>query len=100
MFLKSGGFPSTKAQLTSSTFTAEKPEYFGGEAINETLSKASSSVAEGLAVPALPVYANSVYADTVGQAYQDKSDLNAGLEAWQKAIVKYGNEQGFKVTSK
>ncbi|GAH92398.1 unnamed protein product, partial [marine sediment metagenome] len=36
----------------------------------------------------------------VGQAYQNKTDLNAGLEAWQKAIVKYGNEQGFKVTSK
>ncbi|MCS5485518.1 sugar ABC transporter substrate-binding protein [Curtobacterium sp. C1] len=100
VFLKSGGFPSTKAQLTSSTFTAEKPEYFGGEAINETLSKASSSVAEGWQYLPFQVYANSVYADTVGQAYQDKSDLNAGLEAWQKAIVKYGNEQGFKVTSK
>ena len=44
------------------------------------------------------VYANSIFGDTVGQSYADKSDLNAGLTGWQKAIVEYGNEQGFTVT--
>ena len=42
-------------------------------------------------------YANSIYGDTVGQAYQSKSDLNTGLKAWQDALVKYGNQQGFTV---
>ena len=46
------------------------------------------------------MYANSVYADTVGQAYEKHTDLNAGLEAWQAALVKYGKAQGFTVTTK
>lgn len=35
--------------------------------------------------------------DTVGQSYADKSDLNAGLIAWQDALIEYGDEQGFTV---
>ena len=46
------------------------------------------------------VYANSIYGDTVGQAYTSNSSLNPALEAWQKALVEYGNQQGFTVTGK
>ncbi|MBO3732333.1 hypothetical protein [Glycomyces niveus] len=43
------------------------------------------------------VYADSVFPDTVGVAYTDQSDLNAGLQAWQEQLVSYGDSQGFKV---
>jgi len=43
------------------------------------------------------VYANSIFSDTVGQSYANKSDLNEGLMTWQDQLVSYGNEQGFSV---
>lgn len=43
------------------------------------------------------VYGNSIFGDTVGNAYTDKSDLNAALQAWQDALIEYGNAQGFTV---
>jgi multiple sugar transport system substrate-binding protein len=43
------------------------------------------------------VYANSVFPDTVGTAYTEQSDLNAGLEAWQESLESYGAAQGFQV---
>ena len=44
-------------------------------------------------------YANSIFADNVGQAYTKQTDLLTGLQNWQKAIVGYGNSQGFKVNA-
>jgi multiple sugar transport system substrate-binding protein len=99
-FLKLGGFPSTTATLKSASFLDTKPDYFGNQPINTVLTDASSSVRPGWAFLPFQVYANSIYADTMGQAYQNNSDLNVGLKAWQAAIVKYGNQQGFTVTSK
>lgn len=43
------------------------------------------------------MYANSVFNDTVGKAYVSSTKLSAGLNAWQQASVKYGNDQGFTV---
>ena len=99
-FLASGGFPSTTSTLTSSDFLATKPDYFSGQAINEVLKGSSDSVASGWQYLPFQVYANSIYGDTVGQSYADFSDINTGLKAWQTALVKYGNEQGFTVTAK
>ncbi|KJL48682.1 Lactose-binding protein precursor [Microbacterium hydrocarbonoxydans] len=97
VFLGSGGFPSTVAQLNDDEFLNATPEYFGGQEINKVLVDASQNVAEGWEYLPFQVYANSVFPDTVGQAYNDRSDLNAGLEAWQKNLVGYGSNQGFDV---
>ena len=97
VFLESGGFPSTTADLEDPTFLAAAPEYFGGQKINEVLTQGSKDVRSGWSYLPFQVYANSIFGDTVGQAYQNKSDLNAGLKAWQDALVKYGNAQGFTV---
>ena len=40
------------------------------------------------------VYANSIFPDTVGQAYTGKSSLSAGLQAWQQQSASYGTQQG------
>ncbi|HEV7812296.1 MAG TPA: sugar ABC transporter substrate-binding protein, partial [Leifsonia sp.] len=42
-------------------------------------------------------YAYSSYTETMGKALSDKGDLSAGLDAWQKALVTYGTQQGFAV---
>jgi multiple sugar transport system substrate-binding protein len=97
VFLESGGFPSTTADLESPEFLAQTPEYFGGQAINETLVDASKNVPSGWHYLPYQVYANSIFGDTVGQAYEKSSDLNEGLQTWQDQLVDYGNQQGFTV---
>jgi multiple sugar transport system substrate-binding protein len=97
VFLESGGFPSTTADLNSEEFLNYAPEYFGGQQINQVSVAASENVVSGFQYLPFQVYANSVFPDTVGSAYTDQSDLNAGLQAWQEQLVTYGNSQGFKV---
>lgn len=97
VFLEGGGFPSTTAQLTSDEFLNATPEYFGGQEINKVLVEASDNVISGWQYLPFQVYANSVFADTVGAAYTARSDLNVGLQAWQDQLVSYGNQQGFTV---
>ncbi|MDU0327512.1 MULTISPECIES: sugar ABC transporter substrate-binding protein [Microbacterium] len=97
IFAESGGFPSTTAQLSDPEFVDQASDYFGGQKINEVLTQASSEVREGWSYLPFQVYANSIFSDTVGQAYANKSDLNAGLSTWQDQLVQYGNDQGFSV---
>ena len=92
-----GGFPSTVADLESDEFLNYESEYFGGQKINEVLVQASKDVVPGWSYLPFQTYANSIFGDTVGQAYASKADLNEGLAAWQEATVKYGVEQGFTV---
>ncbi len=100
IFMESGGFPSTTADLESSAFLNEEPEYFGGQKINEVLVDASKSSDNDFTYLPYQVYANSVYADTVGQSYEKGTSLESGLEAWQNSLVKYGKQQGFTVSTK
>lgn len=97
IFAESGGFPSTTAQLSDPAFVDQESEYFGGQQINQVLTQAAADVRSGWQYLPYQVYANSIFGDTVGQAYQSKSDLNAGLQAWQDQLVSYGNDQGFTV---
>ncbi|MEJ1091424.1 sugar ABC transporter substrate-binding protein [Microbacterium istanbulense] len=97
IFLETGGFPSTTAELSSEEFLSAAPEYFGGQEINRVLADAAASVVTGWEYLPFQVYGNSIFGDTVGQAYQDGTDLNDGLVAWQDALVAYGNDQGFSV---
>ncbi|TFD90696.1 sugar ABC transporter substrate-binding protein [Cryobacterium lactosi] len=96
--IDAGGFPSTVADLESDEFLGYESEYFGGQKINEVLVQSASDVVEGWSYLPFQVYSNSIFSDTVGQSYANKSDLNGGLTDWQKAIAAYGNEQGFTVT--
>ncbi|MEV7694805.1 sugar ABC transporter substrate-binding protein [Microbacterium sp. NPDC089189] len=97
IFAESGGFPSTTAQLESDEFLNAESEYFGGQKINEVLVQAAKDVQEGWQYLPFQVYANSIFGDTVGQSYANKTDLNEGLATWQEQLVQYGNDQGFTV---
>ena len=98
-FIKSGGFPSTTADLTSPAFVDEAVPYFGGQKINQVLTSASKDVAPGWTYLPYQTYANSIFSDTAGKAYVNATGLDAGLAAWQQAIVDYGNQQGFTVSA-
>ena len=98
--IDAGSFPSTTADLESDDFLNYQSEYFGGQEINKVLVQASSDVLPGWSYLPFQVYSNSIYSDTVGQAYENKSDIADGLSAWQKETAAYGTEQGFTVTEK
>ncbi|MGW3999449.1 ABC transporter substrate-binding protein [Amycolatopsis sp. NPDC004772] len=98
-FIKSGGFPSTTADLTSPAFVDEALPYFGGQKVNQVLTQASKDVAPGWTYLPYQTYANSIFSDTAGKAYVNATPLDAGLAAWQQAIVDYGNQQGFTVSA-
>jgi multiple sugar transport system substrate-binding protein len=97
IFLASGGFPATKADLESDEFKNFSSPYFGGQKINEVLTTAATQVSSGWEYLPYQLYAETIFSDTAGQAYVNNSDLNAGLKSWQDALVKYGNQQGFSV---
>jgi len=95
----SGDFPSSNTMLNASSFLDQAPAYFGGQKINQVLSQAASQVLPGWSYLPFQVYANSIFPDTVGQAYTGKSSLDAGLQAWQQQSASYGTQQGFSVAS-
>jgi multiple sugar transport system substrate-binding protein len=99
VFLESGGFPATTADLESSEFKNFSSPYFGGQKINEVLTTAATQVSSGWEYLPYQLYAETIFSDTAGQAYVNNSDLNAGLESWQDALVDYGNQQGFSVNA-
>ena len=96
----SGGFPALTSILTSSDFQDQAPAYFGGQKINQVLAAAASSVLPGWSYMPFQVYANSIYPDTVGKAYTNKTDLASAITAWYKSSATYGQQQGFTVTVK
>ncbi|WP_163275412.1 ABC transporter substrate-binding protein [Cellulomonas iranensis] len=97
VFLESGGFPATVADLESDDFLNQESEYFGGQQINKVLVDAANSVGKGWQYLPWQAYANSIYSDTVGQSYLNRADINDGLKAWQEQNVTYGKEQGYTV---
>ena len=90
-----GAFPATNDELNSDAFLGKEFPYFGGQKVNEVLAASAASVVPGWQYLPFQVYANSIFGDTVGQAYVTDTSLVDGLAAWQDASTEYGQEQGF-----
>ncbi|GAB3263591.1 ABC transporter substrate-binding protein [Kineosporia babensis] len=98
IFIESGGFPSTTADLSDPAFTGAESEYFGGQKINEVLAAAAGTVQPNWSYLPIQAYANTIFGDTAGKtSYNNNSDLNAGLAAWKAKIDEYATQQGFTV---
>lgn len=97
VLLSKGGFPATVKNLESDAFLDQTSDYFGGQEINKVLVDAANSVSTGWQYLPWQSYANSIYADTVGKSYLNKTSIVDGLAAWQQQNVAYGTEQGFTV---
>lgn len=99
VFLASGGFPATTADLESADFQGKTDDYFGGQQVNKVIVDSSKRVGTGWQYLPWQSYANSIFSDTAGKAFLNKSDINEGLKAWQDQNVTYGKAQGFTVTA-
>nr|WP_296067387.1 sugar ABC transporter substrate-binding protein [uncultured Actinoplanes sp.] len=92
-------FPATKALLADSSFTQQKPEFYGGQTVNQVFSDISQTVNTEFQWPPFLDQAVTDWNETVGKSFADKSDANAALDQWQQRITEYAKNQGFKVGS-
>jgi multiple sugar transport system substrate-binding protein len=93
-------FPASEKVLKNSQFLAATSKLLGGQAPDPLYVQASATVSSGWQFLPYQLYANTIYADTVGKALTSSGDFAAGLAAWQQQIVTYGTQQGFTVTTK
>jgi multiple sugar transport system substrate-binding protein len=90
-------YPPYKPTLTSPEFINQKNAFFGGQQVNKLFTQIAATVDPNFEWLPYMDYAYSSYNDTLGKAIGDKTSLEAGLAAWQKALVTYGKQQGFTV---
>ncbi|MFJ2543535.1 extracellular solute-binding protein [Microbacterium sp. NPDC087589] len=95
--IDAGSFPTTTADLESPEFLATEFPYFGGQKLNEIFADSSANVVLGWQYLPYQVYANSIFADTAGQAFIGNTTVEQGLLDWQDSIVSYGTDQGFTI---
>jgi multiple sugar transport system substrate-binding protein len=95
--LDGGAFPATVADLESEEFLNVEFDYFGGQKANEVFAASSASVVEGWQYLPFQVYANTVFSDSVGQAFLGQTTIADGLADWQSTLEDYGTEQGFTI---
>ena len=89
-------FPTAKNVLTDPQFVDQKSTFFGGQQVNKLFGQISQTIGVDQHLPYMD-YVDSSFNDTLGKAIASKGDLSAGLDAWQKALVDYGKQQGFTV---
>jgi len=93
-------FPSTKALLADPGFIGQKPEFYGGQTVNEVFAQISDSVSTDFQWPPFLDQVVSDWDETVGKSLADRGDPGAALDQWQSRITTYAENQGFKVESK
>ncbi|MFV2019901.1 ABC transporter substrate-binding protein [Micromonospora sp. LOL_023] len=93
-----GAFPATTAELQSPEFLATEFPYFAGQQANQIFAESAGNVVDGWSYLPFQVYANSVFNDTVGQAYVSDTPLADALASWRDTCATYGTDQGFTVS--
>ena len=97
IFVDHGNFPALKAILNSDEFTAETNEYFGGQKVNEVVSRAAQMESASYQFLPFSTYAQSIFGDYIGKAYQGETSLEQAVAEYQQALVDYGEQQGYQV---
>ena len=90
-------FPPTKSTLTNPTFVGQKPEFYGGQQVNELFVQISSTVSTEFQWPPFMDQASNDWNETVGKSFADKSDTGVALDQWQERVTSYAKSQGFTV---
>jgi len=90
-------FPASRAVLESDEFVNQEPEFYGGQKVNQLFADISGTVDKDFEWLPFMTFAYSSYGETFGAAVAKKGDLNAGLQAWEDALISYGTDQGFTV---
>jgi multiple sugar transport system substrate-binding protein len=90
-------FPATKALLSDPDFVQQKPEFYGGQTVNQVFSDISGTVDPEFQWPPFLDQAVNDWDETVGKSFADKTDTNAALDQWQERLSTYAKNQGFTV---
>lgn len=90
-------FPATESVLASPEFTDQKLDFYGGQQVNALFADIAKTVPADFAWLPFMDYAFSSFTETVGKAIADRTDLAAGVTAWQAQLVSYAKDQGFAV---
>jgi multiple sugar transport system substrate-binding protein len=90
-------FPAQNDVLSDPAFLDQESEFFGGQRVNALFAEISTTVDTEFQWLPYMEFAFTSLEETVGVAIAEKGDLAAGLDAWQDALVSYGEEQGFTV---
>ena len=90
-------FPPTKSTLTNPTFVGQKPEFYGGQQVNELFVQISGTVPTEFQWPPFMDQASNDWNETVGKSFADKSDTGVALDQWQERVTSYAKSQGFTV---
>lgn len=90
-------FPVTNEILESSEFLDEELEFYGGQQVNREFAAYAETVSTDFGWLPFMDYAYSSFGETLGSAIADRTDLMAGLQAWQEDLEEYATSQGFTV---
>jgi multiple sugar transport system substrate-binding protein len=90
-------FPAATSALENEEFVGQESEFYGGQKVNELFAEISTTVDTEFQWLPYMDFAYSSFEETLGDAIASKGDLAAGLDAWQEALVEYGEQQGFTV---
>lgn len=90
-------FPTANSVLSDPEWSELEPEFYGNQRVNEVFAEISETVDTEFQWLPYMDFAYSSFNETLGVAIEDKGDLSAGLDAWQEALVEYGEQQGFDV---
>jgi multiple sugar transport system substrate-binding protein len=90
-------YPATRGLVENQEWLNAPMPFLGGQQANQVYVEASKQVSEGWQYTPFQDYTESVFPDTVGQAMVNRTDLQAGLNAWGERLRAYATEQGFQV---
>jgi len=90
-------FPTATSVLEDPKFVGDQPDFYGGQKVNELFAGISKTVDPDWQWLPFMEFAYTNFNETFGAAVASHGDLSAGLDAWQKALVDYGTQQGFTV---
>ena len=90
-------FPTAVSVLKDPKFVDDKPDFYGGQKVNELFAGISDTVDPDWQWLPFMEFAYSSFNETFGAAVEAHGDLSAGLDDWQKALVDYAKQQGFTV---
>jgi multiple sugar transport system substrate-binding protein len=90
-------FPATKALLADPTYVGEKPDFYGGQQVNQVFADISGTVSPSYQWPPFLDRVVTDWTETVGKSLAGKSDTAAALDQWQTRITTFAKSQGFTV---
>ncbi|GAA2095306.1 sugar ABC transporter substrate-binding protein [Microlunatus panaciterrae] len=90
-------FPPSNTILNDPAFADQAAPFYGGQKVNAKFTDISATVTPDFQWLPFMDFVYSNYTDTLGKAMANKTDMVAGLQAWQDGVAKYAKDQGFNV---